>query len=72
MVKARDDDGRAEPCVAAQARLAGNGFPCAHPITPVVGVGPWRCTRRSSALGERCCTGTRRTSPRATRRSSPG
>ncbi|MEV0385803.1 phosphotransferase, partial [Nonomuraea sp. NPDC050643] len=39
VVKARDDDGRAGPCVAAQARLAENGFPCARPLTPVVGVG---------------------------------
>jgi hypothetical protein len=26
-------------CVAAQARLAERGFPCARPLTPVVGVG---------------------------------
>jgi len=26
-------------CVAAQARLAERGFPCAEPLTPVVGVG---------------------------------
>ncbi|MEV0162626.1 phosphotransferase, partial [Nonomuraea fuscirosea] len=40
VVKARHDDGRARSCVAAQARLAENGFPCARPLTPVVGVGP--------------------------------
>ncbi|WP_068016930.1 phosphotransferase [Nocardia mexicana] len=40
VVKARDDDGRAASCVTAQARLAENGFPCARPLTPVVGVGP--------------------------------
>jgi hypothetical protein len=40
VVKARADDGRAVSCVAAQARLAGRGFPCARPLTPVVGVGP--------------------------------
>ncbi len=39
VVKARDDDGRAVSCVAAQARLAGRGFPCARPLTPVTGVG---------------------------------
>ncbi|HEX3787674.1 MAG TPA: phosphotransferase [Pseudonocardiaceae bacterium] len=40
VVKARADDGRAVSCVAAQARLVENGFPCARPLTPVVGVGP--------------------------------
>jgi hypothetical protein len=39
VVKARADDGRALSCVAAQARLAGRGFPCARPLTPVTGVG---------------------------------
>jgi hypothetical protein len=39
VVKARADDGRAGSCVAAQARLAERGFPCARPVTPVVGVG---------------------------------
>jgi hypothetical protein len=39
VVKARADEGRAVSCVAAQARLAGRGFPCARPLTPVVGVG---------------------------------
>ena len=39
VVKARADDGRATSCVAAQARLAERGFPCARPLTPVVGVG---------------------------------
>jgi hypothetical protein len=39
VVKARADGGRAVPCVAAQARLAERGFPCARPLTPVVGVG---------------------------------
>ncbi|HYK27683.1 MAG TPA: phosphotransferase [Streptosporangiaceae bacterium] len=39
VVKARADDGRAASCVAVQARLAGRGFPCARPLTPVVGVG---------------------------------
>jgi hypothetical protein len=39
VVKVRADDGRAVSCVAAQARLAGRGFPCARPLTPVVGVG---------------------------------
>jgi hypothetical protein len=34
-----DDDHRAASCVAAQARLAQRGFPCARPLTPVVGVG---------------------------------
>jgi hypothetical protein len=40
VVKARADDGRAVSCVAVQARLAERGFPCARPLTPVVGVGP--------------------------------
>ncbi|WP_433427530.1 hypothetical protein [Nonomuraea sp. CA-141351] len=39
VVKTRADDGRAVSCVAAQARLAGRGFACARPLTPVVGVG---------------------------------
>src|SRR5690242_2343593 len=39
VVKARDDDGRAGSCVTAQARLADDGFPCARPLTPVVGAG---------------------------------
>lgn len=39
VVKARADEGRAASCVAAQARLAERGFPCARPLTPVVGVG---------------------------------
>jgi len=40
VVKARADDGRAVSCVAVQAQLAERGFPCARPLTPVVGVGP--------------------------------
>jgi hypothetical protein len=39
VVKARADDGRAVSCVAVQALLAGRGFPCARPLTPVAGVG---------------------------------
>jgi hypothetical protein len=39
VVKARADDGRATSCVAVQAWLAGRGFPCARPLTPVIGVG---------------------------------
>jgi hypothetical protein len=39
VVKAREDDGRAASCVAAQALLAERGFPCARPLTPAVGVG---------------------------------
>jgi len=39
VVKARADDGRAVSCVAAQARLAERGFPCARPLTAVAGVG---------------------------------
>lgn len=39
VVKAREDDGRAVSCVAAQDVLAQRGFPCARPLTPVVGVG---------------------------------
>jgi hypothetical protein len=40
VVKARADDGRAVSCVAAQARLAERGFPCARPLTPVASAGP--------------------------------
>jgi hypothetical protein len=39
VVKARADGGRAVSCVAAQTLLAARGFPCARPLTPVVGVG---------------------------------
>jgi hypothetical protein len=39
VVKARADEGRAESCVAAQAHLAGRGFPCPRPLTPVARVG---------------------------------
>src|SRR5262249_4761925 len=39
VVKARADEGRAGSCVAAQALLAEQGFACARPLTPVVGVG---------------------------------
>ena len=39
VVKARGDDGRVASCVAAQARLAGRGFPCARPLTPATGAG---------------------------------
>ncbi len=38
VVKAREDEGRAESCVAAQARLAERGFPCPRPLTPVTAV----------------------------------
>ena len=38
VVKAREDDGRAASCVAAQVRLAERGFPCARPLTPAIGV----------------------------------
>jgi Ser/Thr protein kinase RdoA (MazF antagonist) len=38
VVKAREDDGRAASCVAAQNRLAERGFPCARPLTPAVRV----------------------------------
>jgi hypothetical protein len=39
VVKAREDDGRAASCVAAQAQLAQRAFPCPRPLTPVVTVG---------------------------------
>ncbi|MCO1574306.1 phosphotransferase [Crossiella sp. SN42] len=38
VVKAREDDGRATSCVAAQAQLAERGFPCARPLTSAVSV----------------------------------
>jgi hypothetical protein len=40
VVKARVNGDRAGSCVAAQARLATRGVPCARPLTPVVRVGP--------------------------------
>ncbi|WP_037310121.1 phosphotransferase [Amycolatopsis orientalis] len=40
VVKARPVEDRIEACVAAQTWLAGHGFPCARPLTPVVAVGP--------------------------------
>jgi len=39
VVKAREAEGREASCVAAQARLAERGFPCARPLTDVVRVG---------------------------------
>jgi hypothetical protein len=39
VVKARADDGRAVSCVAAQAWLAGRGFPCPRPLTAVAAAG---------------------------------
>ncbi|MFI7115930.1 phosphotransferase enzyme family protein [Amycolatopsis sp. NPDC049868] len=39
VVKAREDDGRAASCVAAQTWLADKGFPCPRPLTSVAGVG---------------------------------
>ncbi|HET6705824.1 phosphotransferase [Amycolatopsis sp.] len=40
VVKAREDDGRAAACVAAQTELAECGFPCPRPLTPVIAAGP--------------------------------
>ncbi len=39
VVKAREAEGREASCVAAQARLAERGFPCARPLTDVIRVG---------------------------------
>ncbi|QVQ52893.1 phosphotransferase [Spiractinospora alimapuensis] len=39
VVKAREDGGRVVSCVAAQDRLARNGFPCPRPLTPALRVG---------------------------------
>ncbi|MBB6034433.1 hypothetical protein [Phytomonospora endophytica] len=39
VVKARVDEGRAASCVAVQTGMAERGFPCARPLTPVIGVG---------------------------------
>jgi hypothetical protein len=38
VVKARPDDGRADACVTAQARLAERGLPCPRPLTQVLRV----------------------------------
>jgi hypothetical protein len=72
VVKARADDGRAVSCVAAQARLAGRGFPCARPLTPVAGVGSLAVHAEEFRPGGEVLPGTRRTWPCATRRCSPG
>ncbi|WP_206796685.1 phosphotransferase [Amycolatopsis sp. MtRt-6] len=39
VVKAREDDGRAAACVAAQTGLAERGFPCPRPLTPAIAAG---------------------------------
>ncbi|MER5438301.1 hypothetical protein [Streptomyces sp. NPDC002790] len=51
VVKAREADGRAASCLAAQARLAERGFPCARPLTPVVGVGALAVHAEESRAG---------------------
>lgn len=51
VVKARENDGRAESCVAAQARLAERGLPCARPLTPAVGVGKLAVHAEESLAG---------------------
>ncbi|MBP2330519.1 hypothetical protein JOF56_010904 [Kibdelosporangium banguiense] len=51
VVKAREDDGRAVACVAAQVQLAERGFPCARPITPVVVVGALAVHAEESLAG---------------------
>ncbi|MFB9369810.1 hypothetical protein [Kitasatospora albolonga] len=51
VVKAREDDGRAASCVAAQAHLALRGFPCARPLTPVVRVGAMAVHAEEARLG---------------------
>ena len=53
VVKARADDGRAVSCVAAQARLAERGFPCARPLARGEG---------DDTTGHRCDPGLGRTS----------
>ena len=72
LVKARPDDGRAVSCVAAQARLAERGFPVPGRSRRWPVSVRWPCMRKSSGPAARCCKGTRRTWPRATRRCSPG
>ncbi|HET6287951.1 MAG TPA: phosphotransferase [Amycolatopsis sp.] len=39
VVKAREDDGRVQSCIAAQTWLADRGFPCPRPLTSAVAVG---------------------------------
>jgi hypothetical protein len=51
VVKAREDEGRAASCVAAQAHLAEQGFPCARPLTPPVGVGALAVHAEESRTG---------------------
>ncbi|MET9630892.1 hypothetical protein ABZX92_25805 [Lentzea sp. NPDC006480] len=50
-VKAREDDGRAESCLTAQALLAGRGFPCPRPLTPVTFAGTLAVHAESSLPG---------------------
>jgi hypothetical protein len=71
VVKAREDDGRAASCVAAQARLAERGFPCARPLTPAVGVGSLAVHAEQFRPGGEVLHGDS-TWPRATRRRSSG
>jgi hypothetical protein len=57
VVKARADDGRANSCVAAQARLAERGFPCAPPVTPVTGIGSLAVHAEEFRPGDEMLTG---------------
>jgi hypothetical protein len=72
VVKARADDGRAASCVAAQAELAERGFPCARPLTPVVGVGALAVHAEEFRPGGEVLHGNSPTSPAAAHRYSPG
>jgi Ser/Thr protein kinase RdoA (MazF antagonist) len=50
-VKAREDDGRASSCLAAQTSLAERGFPCPRPLTPVVVAGSLAVHAEESLAG---------------------
>ena len=72
VVKARADDGRAVSCVAAQARLAERGFPCARPLTSATRAGGLAVHAEEFRPGGEVLHGTRRRWPRVARRCSPG
>lgn len=57
VVKVREDDGRAAPCVDAQARLSDRGFPCARPLTPATRVGTLAVHAEESRPGGRLLPG---------------
>lgn len=72
VVKAREDDGRAASCVAAQARLAERGFRAPGRSRLRSASVRWPCTLRNPGPVVNCCAATRGRSPCAMRRCSRG